>query len=87
MTGSAFHTEDTHIWANPTKFICYLAPGIWAPLVVLEDDEIVPLFIKYFFWLLVLEVLKEVASCATKYTEFKAEMSFRSSHIEHVLTD
>jgi hypothetical protein len=57
--------------------------------VVLEDDEIlvVPHFIQYFFWLLVLEVLKEMASCATKYTEFEAEIISRSSHIEHVFTD
>jgi hypothetical protein len=55
--------------------------------VVLGNYEKVPHSIKYVFWLLVLEVLKEVASYATKYTEFEAEMSFRSSHIEHVLTD
>ena len=40
-----------------------------------------------FLWLLVLKVLKQVACCATEYTEFEAEMGFRSSHIEHVLTD
>jgi hypothetical protein len=54
--------------------------------VVLADDEKVPQFIVCLLWLLVLKVLKEVTSCATKCTEFEAEMSFRSSHIEHVFT-
>jgi hypothetical protein len=53
--------------------------------VVLDDDEIVPHFIT--FWLLVLEILKQVASCATEYTEFEAETSFRRSYFEHVLAD
>jgi hypothetical protein len=28
-----------------------------------------------------------VASCATEYTEFEAETSFRRSYFEHVLAD
>ena len=39
------------------------------------------------FCLLVLKVLKEMASCASKYTEFEAEMSFRNIHIEYLFTD
>jgi hypothetical protein len=73
MTGITFHTEDIQNWAQPYRFVTW-RPGFEHRWWFLQMMKTFPILFITYLWLLILQLLKEVASCAAKYAGFLAEI-------------